>query len=273
MTIKKIRYLLPLLLLLNFITASAQEDAAFKFSRTIPGNFTYFNIDNLDNLYLLNPNDQLKKLNSRGDSVAVFNDVKRYGKLYSIDVTNPLKILLYYKNYSTVAVLDRQLNNRNSIDFRKQNIFRVKALATSYDNNIWIFDEQDLKLKKIDEQGKVLLETVDCRQLFDSVPSPEQIIDRDGFVYLYDPAKGFYIFDYYGSFKNKLPFTGWDNADASGTTVFGFKGKKFFSYEQGSLNLKEYTLPAFFGKYNSIKAMNGNIYLLKENGIDMYKIK
>ena len=146
-------------------------------------------------------------------------------------------------------------------------------MAASYDNNMWIFDEQDLKLKKIDEQGKVLLETVDCRQLFDSVPSPEQIIDRDGFVYLYDPAKGFYIFDYYGSFKNRLAFTGWENTDAAGKSIYGFSGNKFYSYQQNSLNLKTYNLPPFFGKYSSIRAVNGNVYLLKETGIDIYSIK
>jgi hypothetical protein len=265
---------IPVFLLLCFsYSLQAQEDSVFKFSKTINGSFSYFNVDNLNYLYLVNQDNQLKKIAPNGDSVAVFNDVRRYGKLYSLDLANPLKILLYYKNFSTVVVLDRLLNIRNSIDFRKQNIFRVKALAASYDNNMWIFDEQDLKLKKIDEQGKVLMETVDCRQLFDSVPSPEQIIDRDGFVYLYDPAKGFYIFDYYGSFKNKLTFTGWGNTDASGKTIFGFSGNKFFSYQQNSLNLKEYTLPAFFGKYSSIRAVNGNIYLLKETGIDIYTIK
>ena len=55
--------------------------------------------------------------------LAVFNDVKKYGNPTYIDVTNPLKILLYYKNYSTVVVLDRLLNTRNTINFRKQNIF------------------------------------------------------------------------------------------------------------------------------------------------------
>ncbi len=268
-----IKYILLLSSCVIAASAKAQEDSVFKFVKTIPGNFTYFAVDNLDNLYLVNQNNQLKKLNSRGDSLSVFNDVKRYGKLYSIDVTNPLKVLLYYKAFSTVVVLDRMLNSRNTIDFRKQNIFRVKALATSYDNNIWIFDEQDLKLKKIDEQGKVLQETVDCRQLFDSVPSPEQIIDRDNFVYLYDPAKGFYIFDYYGAFKNKLGFTGWENTDAAGKVVYGFTSKKFLSYQLSTLSLKEYLLPRFFGKYSSIKAVNGMVYLLKENGLDIYTIK
>jgi hypothetical protein len=126
----------------------------------------------LDNIYLLTTGNQLKKINNNGDSAGIFNDVKRYGNPSSIDVNNPLKILLYYKNYSTVVVLDRFLNMRNTINFRKQNIFTVNAISTSYDNNIWLFDEQNLKLKKIDDEGKVLQETIDWRNLFDTVPSP-----------------------------------------------------------------------------------------------------
>jgi hypothetical protein len=253
--------------------SSAQEDSAFKFIKTIRGNYSNFYVDNLDNVYLINGTNQLKKITSKGDSAGVFNDVRRFGKLYSLDVTNPLKILLYYKNFSTVVSLDRFLNNRNTIDLRKQNMFRVKAVATAYDNNLWVVDEQEFKLKKMDEQGKVLFETIDWRQLFDTVPSPENIFDREGYIYLYDSNKGFYIFDYYGAFKNRLNFTGWTNTEVSGNTVYGFANKKLYSYRQNSLTLKEYPLPPFFGKYSSIKAVNGKVYLLKKEGIDIYQVK
>src|SRR5205085_9572597 len=129
-----LKHILLFICLSASLVSQAQEDSVFKFIKSIPGEFSYFAVDNLDNIYLVNLNGQLKKLNNKGDSVSVFNDVKRYGKLYSIDVTNPLTLLLYYKNFSTVVVLDRLLNSRNTIDFRKQNIFRVKAVATSYDN-------------------------------------------------------------------------------------------------------------------------------------------
>lgn len=102
---------------------NAQADSSFSFVKIIKGNFTGFTVDNLDNIYLLTSTNQLKKVNSKGDSVAVFNDIKRYGSVSQVDVTNPLKILLYYKNFSTIVVLDRFLNPRNTINLRKQNIF------------------------------------------------------------------------------------------------------------------------------------------------------
>jgi hypothetical protein len=251
----------------------AQNDSAFQFIKSIKGDFTYFNVDNLDNVYLLTKNNQLKKLNEHGDSLASFNDVKKYGNPDYIDVTNPLKTLLYYKNYSTVVVLDRLLTVRNNINLRKQNIFYVNNVTLSYDNYMWIFDEEDYRLKKIDEEGKVLQSSTDWRMLFDTVPAPVKMIDRDNFVYLYDPAKGFYIFDYYGGFKNRLAFLNWTNVEVNGSNMYGFGDNKLYSYLLKSLQLKEYRLPTFFGKFESIKAMNGKVYLLNEKGVDIYQIK
>jgi len=254
------------------LSCFAQNDSTFTFAKTISANITYFNVDNLGNLYLLDNNNQLKKLNNNGDSVGIFNDVKKYGKLFYIDVTNPLKLLLYYQNFSTIVVLDRFLMVRNVINLRKQNIFNVKAIATSYDNNIWVFDEGDAKLKKIGENGDVLSETVDCRVIFDSVPSPTTIIDQDGFVNLYDPAKGFYIFDIYGSLKIKLPFTNWNNVEVFNKILYGFADGALQQYPVNSFEFKQYVLPASFTDAIQAKAINNKIYLLRENGLQQFNI-
>lgn len=259
--------------LLTAAPVSAQTDSVLQFSKNIPGSFTYFNVDNLDNVYLVNNNNQLKKLNSKGDSIGIFNDVRKYGKLFYIDVTNPLKLLLYYQNFSTVVVLDRFLMVRNVINLRTQNIFKAKAIANAYDNNIWVFDEGDAKLKKIGENGDLLSETVDCRLIFDTIPSPTQIIDEGGFVNMYDPNKGFFIFDIYGALKSKLPFTGWRNVEVVNKTLYGFTDSTLYEYQTGTMNLKQYTLPAAFTNATQIKAANNNIYLLNDTGLQQFAIK
>jgi hypothetical protein len=257
-------------LLLHF--AMAQSDSSFTLVKTYPGNFTYFTIDNLDNIYLLSNTNQLKKISPNGDTL-VFNEVRKYGKLFSIDATNPLKVLLYYKNFSTIVVMDRFLNVRNTINLRQQNIFKVKAVAASYDNNIWLFDEGDAMLKKIDDNGAVLMASVDFRNIFDSVPSPEQITDRDKFIYLYDTTKGFYTFDYYGSFKTRIPFLNWNSTDVIGSNLYGFSNHLLHQYKPGSLNLKDYPLPASFENALQIKAGNNKIFVLQKEGLQQFLIK
>lgn len=254
-------------------TIFAQDTTSFTFNKTFAGAYVFFNVDNLENVYAVNSSNQLKKMDANGDSVGVFNNVRKYGKLTAIDVTNPLKLLLYYQNYATIVVLDRFLNTRNVINLRKQNIFNVSAIGTSYDNHIWLFDEGDGKIKKLDDEGAVLTETVDIRNLFDSIPTPVKITDIDGFVHLYDTEKGFYIFDIYGTLKNKIPFLQWANTEVIGQKLYGFGNSCLYQYQLNSLQLKQYSLPHFFTNASQIKAINGKVYLLTNKGILQYSVQ
>src|ERR1043166_2375273 len=92
---------------------------------------------------------------------------------------NAQQAIQYYRDFATIVILDRLLSIRSIIDLRKQHIFSVKAIAQSYDNKIWLYDEQDNKLKKIDEDGKLLFETPDFRQLFGEALMPQKIFDQD----------------------------------------------------------------------------------------------
>ncbi len=182
----------------------SQKDSTLNvtLSKTIATEVKDFTTDNLGNIYLLTATGQIKKVNEKGDSIAVYNNIKRYGKVFSIDASNPLKVLVYFKDFSTIIILDRLLNVRNTIELRKLNILQVRAITSSYDNNIWLYDDLDSKIKKIDDNGRILIESSDFRQVFKTVPSPVAMYDRDGQLYLYDPKKGLLVFDYYGAQKN-----------------------------------------------------------------------
>ena len=250
----------------------AQVDSSFQPVKTLKGDIVAFAADNFDNIYLLNSSDQLKKINERGDSVAVFNNVRKYGKVAQIDVSNPLRVLLYYKDFSTVVILDRLLNVRGTVDFRKQEIFQVQAVCLSYDNKIWLYDEFEHKLKKIDEDGKVLFATTDFRQLFDEAFSFTSICDQDGFLYLYDKNKGVYVFDYYGTLKNIFSLTGYDNFKAVGKFITGTRNDSLMRYQPSSLLLQEVKLPESFRKAQ-IQFTATKAYALRRNELEVYQLR
>jgi hypothetical protein len=118
------------LFLLAATTLPAQKDS-FLLVRTYQGDIVDAAMDNLDNLYIISSGGQIKKYNSAGDSVAVFNQVKNSGKLFSLDVSNPLKLLLFYKDFSTVVVLDRFLAKVTSVDLRRVGILQPGAVGLS----------------------------------------------------------------------------------------------------------------------------------------------
>jgi hypothetical protein len=222
---------------------------------------------------VINRDNQLKKLSPRGDSLAVFNDVRRYGKIGSVDVTNPLKILVYYRDFTTIIELDRFLNLINTIDLRTQNILQAKAVGLAYDNNIWVFDELDAKLKRVADDGTLVDQSTDFRQLFDTVPDPVTVLDRDGLVYLYDTAKGVYIFDHYGTLKTHLDFSGWKDFHVIGKNLLGRDETKFYRYQQGTLNLQEEPIPVAYQGASHIHITPTVIYVLKRTGLEVYTRK
>ena len=251
----------------------AQDDSLFSFLKKIEYPISSFAVDNIGELYIINTDNQLKKINEKGDSVGVFNQVTKYGKLSYVEAQNPWKAILFYKNFSTIVLLDKYLNVIAAINLRNKNIFQVRAVTTSYDNNIWLYDEQENKLKKIDDAGNIISETVDFRLLFDSVPTPEKIIDRDGFVYLYDPQKGVYLFDYYGSFKSRLPLLHWTDITVIGKTIYGFDEENLYKYTPPLPDINKYKLPVALQNNNSIQLNNHKIYILKNQQLQIYSLQ
>lgn len=242
---------------------AAQNDTSFQFIRKLSGDIADFTVDNLDNIYILNSRNQVKKINANGDSVAVYNNIRKYGQASLIDVSNPLKVLLYYKDFATVVMLDRFLNVVNTVDLRKQNIFQAKTIAQSYDNKIWVYDEMENKLKKIDEEGKLLQETPDFRLLLDVAAQPLKIFDENKYVYLYDPAAGVFVFDYYGTLRNNIMITGWQNLKVAGKYIYGSNADTLYRYDITDFQYDEWKLPLQLSGTLSFNFTAGRVYALK----------
>ncbi len=236
---------------------------------------TDFTTDNFGSIYIITSTHQLKKFNSNGDSVSAINDIRRFGAITSIDATNPLKVLLYYKDFSKLAVLDRLLNVRNAIDLRKLNIFQVQAYTVSYDNNIWLYDELDGRLKKIDDQGKILLETNDFRQIFDKAPTPTQLYDRDGMLYVYDPLQGLSSIDYYGALKNNLQIKNLKDLQViDKNTIIGRDSTHIILYKPATLQVFSFQASLPWHQLKKLRFDGQKVYALNNQGVlQIYKVK
>ncbi len=264
------KVLLYLLLALPGLLAQAQTDSPATHKVFIPGRFSDLQVDNLGNIYVLDEENRLEKLNSAGDSLAVFNDVRRFGRLSYIDVSNPLKILLYYQEFSTIVMLDRLLTRINSIDLRKFNYVQVKCIGLGYDNNIWIYDEVTGTLKRIADDGSLLLETTDIRQMASDVPDPVSLTDQGGQVYLFDPELGAYQFDHYGGFHRFIPLKHWDHFSVVDNKLVGWTGSDFLRYDAAAGETRQ-AIPAAWLPAKKMVIRPDYIYTLKTDGIHVYK--
>jgi hypothetical protein len=140
----------------GFIDAVSQESLLnIQLIKQIKGEFDLFEVDESGSIYLLTSGGQLKKFNTNLDSLSVFNEVRRYGKLHTIHTQHTLRTYLYFKNFNVVLILDRLMQIVQRIDLRKLSLFQVNAVCPSYDNQLWIFDEQNSRIKKIRLDGSI----------------------------------------------------------------------------------------------------------------------
>ncbi len=261
-----------IVLLFSCLMAVAQKDSSLTLLRTHSGDIASVALDNLDNLYLVSSSGQIKKLNSRGDSVAVFNGVRNFGPLQSIDVTNPLKPLLFYKDFSTVVVLDRLLSRRTSLDLRRFNVLQPSAIGLSYDNNIWVFDQFDNKLKKMDEGGNLLLQTTDFRQLFNQTLSPQRIINDGGLVYLADSTEGIFVFDNYGAFQRRIDLKGWRSLDVWSGRLVRLSNGGIAVYNPSNFTEQTQLFPASFTPYRHAFTLQNKLVTFSKDSVRIYRL-
>jgi len=271
----RLKFIFFYLISLNVLTAKAQSDSVVHLTQQafIQGAYTNFYIDNLNNIYLINADNQIKKLNEKGDSLAVANALKRFGDIYSMDVSNSLKTIVYYKDFATIVVLDRFLKNINTIDLRKYGILQAHAVAVSYDNNYWVFDEVENKLKKIDDNGITLLSTPDLRTIFDSTFIPEKIIDYSGYVYLYNKKSGLKVFDYYCALKQSIAALNWNDIQIIKNTVLGFDDTLIHVYAIDVFKEAAYNFQPSLNGLKKIQKMMNELYVLKDDGLYLYSIE
>lgn len=266
-------YLFLILLLLCSKQSDAQNDSLFYFFKEINYPVTDFTVNIPGEMFVVSLDGQLKKYNVNGDSVGVFNQVKKYGNLGYIEAQNPWQTLLFYPDFETIVILDKYLNSLGSINLRDKNIFGVKAITNSYDNKIWIYDAQENKIKKLDQNGNNLMASADLRQVFDSVPNPTKLIDRDGLLYLYDPAMGIYIFDYYGAFKIRMALRGWNSLSVIGQSIYGIDNESLYKLTPpGTLPLT-FPLPISLQKAEQAQWANQKVYILKNNLLRIYNLR
>ncbi|TAE62332.1 MAG: hypothetical protein EAY77_07670, partial [Flavobacteriia bacterium] len=153
------------------------------------GNFNQLSVDNFGHIYLVSNTNQIKKINSNGDSLAVFNDVRQYGTVGTLDVSNPLKPMVFYKDMLTIVLLDRLLGKKAVINLNKLGLYQIGAACISYDGFVWVYNELDATVAKLDDNGIVVQQTADLRQALGVNLRVNSMFDYRGHLYLYDSTQ------------------------------------------------------------------------------------
>lgn len=200
----KFGFLLLLILPLSSCKTQLIESEVEQSNYDISQKNKTFSLDELGYLYLItNRNELIRYTPNLVEQYAYSNE--RLGSITSVDANNPLKLLLFYENYQTIIMLDNLLGDIGRYNLFDLGFNDVEAVGISNDNNVWLYDPIDYKLKKIDNSGKLLVESITMYNEGLEYIRPDFLVEKGNKVFLYDKNHGFYLFDNLGQYLYSIP--------------------------------------------------------------------
>lgn len=252
----------------SFGQASADSNAV-RLVQELSITSSFFATDKLGQIYIVE-DDQLVKYSSSGDSLFQFNN-HRNGELALVDPTDPFNVVLYYPEFLKVVTLDRTLSPTSEFDLYDLNIVDVPAIGMSNDNNMWIYDNSSFTLKKINRNGKLVVESENLSFQLDSWLQPTFILERGNFVFVNDPEQGIFIFDLFGKYIKTLEIMGLTDFQVENDNVIYQQESALHAFDLNTLNEIVIPLPTDISEDDQVQVQKDLIYVRKEGKVLVYK--
>lgn len=128
------------LFIFAFTTLALSQEQSIKAIKTNTVLLTaddFIGFDGLGNCFYLQNNVVHKK----GETTMAQYQNLALGKITKVDILNPLKVVVFYKDFNSVVLLDSQLNEIQRVDFSKLDTPIVaSAVGISGQNKLWLFN-------------------------------------------------------------------------------------------------------------------------------------
>jgi len=261
---KGFKTLFAFFLLIVFFSFAAEE---FKLINSIPFTNVQITTDRFGNAYVYSEN-QLFQYDSLGRKIGNYSD-RHSGFLTSVDASNPLKILLFYRDFARIQLLNKQLAVASTVELRDIDIMQPLVVCQSSLDGYCIFDQRDFSLKKIDVNLRVLFKSNDMNQTLGYPLEPVSMIEANDYVYMNNPATGILVFDKYGTYYKTIPVFPVTSFQVIDKDLLYLKDNKLHRYNFSTLNDNEVIIPDL-DSITCARFEQRELYLLTTSSLDFY---
>ena len=230
-----------LLLFIAIIGLSFQVPE-YKLGPVIPVKADFITTDNLGNCYIVR-NDVIDKYSNTGTLLQTYSN-KSFGRISHVDVSNPMKPLLFYRDLAQAIYLDNMMAvNSSPIRFAEDQFPDIQVIGVSRENGLWIYTSQNSELVRLNEQLAITHRTGNLRQVLGMNVSPNYLIEYNNQVYLNSPSEGILIFDVFGTYYKTIPVKDLQSFQVQDENIVYHKDGKLHTYNIKTLETQELPLP------------------------------
>ncbi len=252
------------------VSAYALQPPVFEFVNEVKAQTHNFAVDRLSNLYWLE-DGSLIKYNPKKDEKLQYSN-RNWGDIHAFDVSNPLNIIVLFKDFNRIVFLDKNLNPKDFFVNESSLInIRPTLICSSEQNGFWAFSPLDYKIYRFNDKFNIEIESESINHMFPDFSNPFQMIESSDRLFISDKESGIWVFDRFANFSFVIPLKNIGFFQVRDNTILYFKDNLIgmYNFEQHSEEL--FLLP----EENVLKGyiMDMYLYLLKADAIKQYRIK
>lgn len=224
--------------------------------------------DNLGNIFIISPTNDIEKYDKNGTKLATAN-FKVLGNITSIDASNPFEIYVFYRDQNKILFLDNLLNLRGEVDLESIGISQIACMGRSADNQIWLIDMGDLKIKKYSKELKLISESAALNTLpFTENINPEKILDINNAILVLNNGN-IYEFDIFANYTKLKLADSVTNFQWYNEQILYKKNNGYFWFNPLNFTTQNISLPtAIFTK--NIRLEKERLYIITIHSLILY---
>lgn len=246
--------------------STGQERSEVIFSGHAPSGEFY--ADHMDNIYFIDGHKIIKVETGTGESYE-YGSLSD-GAISGADVSNPLQIMLFYRNFNRVLFLDNKLAHlRSPVDLADLGIEQAILACSSGRGGFWIFSDRSNKLVYFDRQLLNTHQSLMLSSIISGNVKPVYMTEAGNMVFLNVPRKGILVFDRFASYLTTVPYKGPDKFQVLDGKIIYYTGSELQSLDMEGLEVEVIGLPEG-SKAENVQIRSGRIYILSGNTITVY---
>ena len=247
------------------------QPAEFQLAETVKVNGERFFSDPLGNVYIIQ-NNHLLKYDRDYTRAAEYTNLF-LGRIHSIDVSDPLRILIYYKDYNQVVWVDNFLSEiRSPIRLDDLGVDQARLVCSSNQGGFWIFNGLNYQLQYFDVNLQFVQESMALNSITGPDIQPVYMLEKSRKVYLNVPGFGILVFDLFGNYSKTIAVEIPGEFQVTDQNLYYFKAGELFNVDLQTFNTVRLPLPVE-DVFTKVEMQPDFLYLFGHQGYSVYQIR
>lgn len=187
-----------------------------------------FVVDDLGYVYTIS-DFSLVKHRDNGDSLFVYSRMD-LGKISQVDLSNPLRPLVFYEETSTLSVLDNTLSEQRLLSLWNNNFGMVEMIASGVNQQFWVYDAINKELLLVDERMEIRARSGYLPGIIGEDVALVGMAERHEQLFIADGNYGIWVFDRFGTLTHRVRFENIQSIRAHADAISIMTNTGFFSY-------------------------------------------